>query len=95
MFKVLVVSADRLIFRLDWVSPTLPVKKVDTIVSVQATVEIHGDISLLKHSRQLDQTNLNKEPPPNSTRETPRRAGNPALRREIHQKPSQDSPKKR
>lgn len=31
------------------------------IVSVQATIEVHGPISISNLSRQLDQTNLNKE----------------------------------
>ncbi|MFH1179737.1 MAG: transposase, partial [Candidatus Bathyarchaeota archaeon] len=34
---------------------------MDTIVSVQANIEINGNISLSSLSRRLDQTNLNKE----------------------------------
>jgi len=49
---------------LDWIGPLLrylKTKKVNAIVSVQATLEINGAISISNLSRRLDQTNLNKE----------------------------------
>ena len=49
---------------MDWIGPLLrylKTKKVNTIVSVQAVLEINGPISITNLSRQLDQTNLNKE----------------------------------
>lgn len=48
---------------MDWIGTPLryPTKKVNTIVSVQATIEINGDISLSSLSRKLDHTNINKQ----------------------------------
>jgi transposase-like protein len=49
---------------LDWIGPLLrylKTKKVNTIVSVQAVLEINGPISIIDLSRRLDQTNLNNE----------------------------------
>ena len=48
---------------MDWIGPLLrylKTKKVNAIVSVQATLEVNGAISITNLSRQLDQTNLNK-----------------------------------